>query len=97
MSQTRRGWQQEGDPMGVVGEETVRPVMLVRRSAAVAVAAFRAEHLHRRVSAVGGDTGEPVTLGLKGGKPSRRRVGTAVMRPGMPHLPQHARQEHEGR
>lgn len=83
--------------MGMVGQQTVRPVMLVCRSAVVAVAAFRAEHLHRRVSAIGRATGKPVALGLQRGKPGRPRVGTAVMGPGMPHLPQHAGQEHEGR
>ncbi len=83
--------------MGVVGEQTLRPVMLVRRPVAMAVAAFRPEDLHRRVAAICGATGEPVALSLERGKPSRRWVGTATMRPGMPDLPQNAGQEHEGR
>lgn len=95
MSQTRCGGQQEGDPMGVVGQETVRPVMLMRGPVAMAVAALGTEDLHRRIVAIRGATGEPVAFGLKGCEPSRRRVGTTVMRPGMSHLAQHSGQEHE--
>ena len=79
--------------MGMVGQETVRPVMLVCWPVAVAVAALGTKHLHRRVTRT---AGQPVVLGLQGGKPSRRWVGAAAMRPGMPHLAQHARQQHEG-
>lgn len=97
MSQTGCGGQQEGDAMNVVGQKTVRPIMLVRRPVAVAVATFGAEHLHRHAGAIRGTLGEPVALGLKGGEPGRRRVGTVVMRPRMTHLPQRPGQEHEGR
>lgn len=83
--------------MGMIGQKTVRPIMLVRRAVAMAMAALGSEHLYRRVSTIRGTIGEPVALGLKGSEPSRRRVGTTVMRPGVSHLPQHARQEHESR
>ncbi len=76
--------------MRMVAQETVRPVMLMRRPVAMAVATFRTEDLHRRFDAARGATSQPFALGLHGGKPSRRRVGAAAMRPGMPELAQHA-------
>jgi hypothetical protein len=44
--ETRCGGQQKGDAMGVIAQKTVRPVMLMRRPVAMAVAAFRTEDLH---------------------------------------------------
>ena len=97
MDQARDGRKQKRDAMGMVGQKTVRPIMLVRRAVAMAMATFSTENLHRCVRGVGGAAGEPLALGLKRGKPSSRRVGAGAMRPGMPNLAQKPRQEHQGR
>ena len=97
VDQAGDGRKQKSDAMGMVGQKAVRPIMLVRRAVAMAVAAFSTKDLHRGVRGVGGAASEPLALGLKRGKPRSRWVGAGAMRPGMPNLAQKPGQEHQGR
>ena len=94
MGQAGDGGKQKGEAMGMVGPETVRPIMLVRRTVTMAMAAFSTENLYRHLRAT---AGEPLALRLKRRKPCSRRVGAGAMRPGMPNLAQKPCQEHQGR
>ncbi|MGK7864982.1 hypothetical protein [Falsiroseomonas sp. E2-1-a4] len=83
--------------MRVVGRETVRPIVLMNRSVAMAMPFGRPEDLKRGLSLQARCIrGKPGALRLKCSQPSGGWVFPATMRGGVPNLPQEPGEEHQG-
>jgi len=83
--------------MCVIGKETVRTIMLVRRALTMTMLFAAPEDLHRRLRRDARRIrGEPSALRLKCGQPRGGRVAPTTMREGVPNLPQQPGEEHQG-